>query len=113
MKRGDVMLVFLPSPQGGSEQAGDRPAVVVHADGFRTGSQMVLIVPATSQTAAMRFPCSLLVQPSQLNGLTSPTVLLVSQLRAIDSRRIGRRLGELQPQDMTQLDQGLRRILQL
>lgn len=38
------------------------------------------------------------------NGLTLPSVAMVFQLRAINKRRILRKIGELEPEYMAQID---------
>ncbi len=89
MKRGDIILVELPQVQaGGHEQAGTRPALVVHNDATSSSLSVIMIVPLTSNLKAKNYPHTLLIQSSAQNGLDVPSVLLVFQLRAIDKRRI-------------------------
>ena len=114
MARGDVLWIELPNPQGGSghEQAGRRPAVVVQAD--NPGSlSTIMIVPFTGQLAAGRFPYTIQVDPSAENGLASPSVLLVFQLRAIDKRRILQKAGTLEQKYVDRLDQMLLQLLDI
>lgn len=113
MARGDVVRVELPSFVRGSghEQTGTRPAVAVQAN--VPGTSTVMIIPFTSQLSALRFPYTFRVEPSPANGLDRPSVLLVSQLRAIDRRRILDTLGYLEPEYMSQLEQELQRLLNL
>ena len=49
---------------------------------------VVLTVPLTTATSTLRFAGTLLVQPSDENGLQYPSVALVFQTRAVDRRRI-------------------------
>lgn len=115
MARGDVVYVDLPPPPGGAgrEQAGRRPAVIVQADFPRSGPEppTVMIVPLTTQVAALRFSHTIRVEPSVENGLTVPSVLLVFQLRAVDRQRIDATIGRLEQRYVDQLDAEIRRLL--
>lgn len=87
MKRGDVVRVHLPAPQGkpGHEQIGPRPAVIVQAD---ANQSTVVVVPMTSKLKAMAFAGSVRVEPAKENGLDVPSVAMTQQVRAIDKGRI-------------------------
>ena len=84
--RGDIVCVDIPVPPGGSghEQAGTRPALVVHSDATIASLSVIMVVPLTGKLRAQRFPHTVLVTPTSQNGLSCPSVLLVFQLRAID-----------------------------
>lgn len=92
MNIGDVHWVELPS-RGGHAQAGRRPAIIVQ----RTLAKLstVLIIPLTSQLDALRFPCTVLVEPDGQNGLRRASVALVFQMTTIDKRFIAERLGKI------------------
>lgn len=72
-----------------------------------------MIVPMTSNLSALRFPHTFQVDPSSQNGLVKPSVLLVFQLRAIDKRRLGNKIGHLEHDYMLQLQTEMRRLLGL
>lgn len=101
MEIGDVYTVEIPSSDG-HEQAGARPAIIVQATRYGDRLQTVLIVPLTSRLTAQSFPGTFLIQPDSGNNLDVPSVALVFQLRALDRRRIRRRLGRLSPSDLSQ-----------
>jgi mRNA interferase MazF len=101
MARGDVVLVSLPASDR-REEKGKRPAIAVQTDSVI--SPMLMVVPLTSALGAMRFPFTVSIEPSDRNGLTQPSVAMVFQLRAIDRRRIIRKIGELEPEYLTQVD---------
>ena len=111
MARGDVIRVELPGQGAGHEQAGARPAVAVQADLSGVDTSTVMIVPFTSNLAVLRLPYTFRVEPSPANGLDRPSVLLVSQLRAIDRRRIRATLGRLDPEDIARLEKEMQRLL--
>ncbi|MGK7877768.1 MAG: type II toxin-antitoxin system PemK/MazF family toxin [Xenococcaceae cyanobacterium] len=101
MARGDILLVALPESDK-REEKGNRPAVAVQTD--IAASPMLIIVPVTSVLAALRFSFTVRIEPSSTNGLTLPSVAMVFQLRAIDRKRIIRKIGELEPKYLAQID---------
>jgi mRNA interferase MazF len=80
MARGDILLVTLPESDK-REEKGTRPAIAVQADDEQ--SPMSMVIPLTSSVGASRFAFTVEVQPSELNGLTLPSVAMIFQLRAI------------------------------
>lgn len=115
MARGDVLRIGFPHPRGepGREQAGRRPAIAVQTDTTVGNLPTIMVVPLTGQLDALRFPHTIRVDPSETNGLTMPSVLLVFQLRAIDQNRILDKIGTLEQSYMDQLDNEIRRLLDL
>jgi len=115
MARGDVLSVELPPPPSGEgrEQAGRRPAIAVQSDIAGVRLPTLMVVPMTSQIKAAHFPYTIQVEPSRMNGLSRPSVLLVFQLRAIDQKRILRTLGRLEQVYLDQMDTMMRQMLGL
>ena len=113
MARSDVIIVYIPTPSDhtGHEQIGSRPAVVVQSDVNDSNLPTAMIIPFTSNLQAMRFPHTIRIEPSTYNGLSTPSVLLVFQLRAIDKRRIGRTVGRLETSNINQLKIELKSLL--
>ncbi len=110
MRRGDICLVRLP-PADGREQAGTRPAIIVQDPIAGRSLPTVLVIPLTSQLAATRFPGTLVIEPDVHNGLTTTSVALVFQTRAIDRRRLGPRLGAIRTGQLDQLFQILDQLV--
>jgi mRNA interferase MazF len=108
MARGDILLVTLPESDQ-REEKGTRPAVAVQADDDR--SPMLMVIPLTSSASASRFAFTVEVQPSASNGLTLPSVAMVFQLRAIDRRRIVKKIGRLEPEILMQIDEKIWQLL--
>lgn len=114
MQRGDIVLVRLPdSNESGHEQTGKRPALVVHNDATSGNLSLIMIVPVTSNQKTKRFPHTILVEPSAENGLDAPSVLLVFQLRAIDKKRIIKKIGVLESSIMEKINEEMKRLLGL
>ena len=80
---------------GGHEQADERPALIVQDDAATETLPTVLIIPFTSVMGASRFTDTMVIQPDPQNGLITPSVALVFQIRALDKRCFLRRMGEL------------------
>jgi mRNA-degrading endonuclease toxin of MazEF toxin-antitoxin module len=88
---GDLYWVELPA-RGGRAQAGRRPAIILQ---MVSTLPTTLLVPLTSQLDALRFPGTILVEPDRDNGLRRPSVALVFQLTAVDSRFVTERMGNV------------------
>jgi mRNA interferase MazF len=101
MARGDVLLVRLPESDK-REEKGTRPAIAVQSGTAEL--PMLMVVPVTSALGALRFPFTVRLEPSETNGLTLPSIAMVFQLRAIDRKRIVRKIGELDASTLAQLD---------
>lgn len=112
MDFGEIYTVEIPSTNG-HEQAGTRPAIVVQAPQFENRLPTVLIVPLTSRLVAQAFPGTFVIDPDTENNLTLPSVALVFQLRAIDKRRLQRRIGRLSATHFAHLQQAMKDLLQL
>lgn len=96
MKAGEIWWVELPLTHGHG-QSGRRPAIVVQPDRdvhFPT----VLVVPLTSQIAALRFDGTALIEPGS-NGLHLPSVALAFQMTVVDRRFFSGRLGALSAEE--------------
>jgi len=115
MQRGDIHLVNLPTQQNvpGHEQFGTRPALIVQSNRDLPYVNVVMIVPITGQLTADRFPHTIPIQPTQENGLSRESLLLVFQLRALDRKRISRKIGQIEPGLMAKVDTELRLLLDL
>lgn len=115
MKRGDIVLVNLPQTTDGAghEQVGTRPALIVQDDVTSDTLSVIMIVPFTSNLKAQRFPRTILVEPTEENGLTMQSILLVFQLRAIDKQRITKTIGHLEDELIEKVNQEMKGLLGL
>lgn len=105
MSKGEVWIVEIPGLDG-HEQRGCRPAILM-AD---TRMNVALIVPCTSNLEALRFPYTLHLNTSRKNG---PSVALVLQLRAIDKKRLTKKVGTLEKSLLNEIDRMLHSLLAL
>src|SRR6267142_1628523 len=105
MKRGEVWLVDLGNPTG-HEQAFQRPAIIVQTNDVFLGT--VVVVPCTTNVtgAQGRFATSVLL-PASEGGLSAPSLALCHQIRVLDRRKLVRKLGELSPHAVSEVDMSL------
>jgi mRNA interferase MazF len=99
LKKGDIYFVELGSVDG-REQSGFRPAVLV----TKVISNMAVIIPLTTREGAKRFKEIVCIDRSEENGLSEDSIALVFQIRAIDSRRLKRKLGSLEERYVEKLN---------
>ena len=92
MARGDALLISLPNSDG-CEQSGRRPAVAVQTDA--ADEPMLMIAPITSNLSASRFAFTVKIEPTDENGLTQTSIVMIFQMRAIDKNRIIKKIGRL------------------
>jgi len=111
MKRGEIVYVNLPLVQGSHSQGGRRPSILVISESALPKNPMVMMVPLTSNSAALRFPFTFQIDPSDQNGLSNPSVALVFQLCAVDRAHLGKVIGVLEAQHLSKIDDLIRQLL--
>lgn len=105
VKRGDVFYADL-SPVVGSEQGGMRPVLIVQNDTGNKHSPTVIAAAITSQTGKARLPTHIELN-AQSVGLTRDSVILLEQIRTIDKSRLRERMGKLDDNTMTKVDNAI------
>lgn len=103
--RGDVVRVRL-DPIEGSEQAGERPALVISPDVINQHCPVILIASITGQKTERVYPYEVLVEPPE-GGLRKRSKVLLMQLRSVDKRRLTGRYGVVTPETMTRVEEAL------
>jgi mRNA interferase MazF len=111
---GDIYLVEIPaSVTEGRERQGLRPAIIVQTSDNIDKIPTVLIIPFTTQIKASNFPFTFTVSPDPFNNLSSVSVALTFQLRAIDKKRLKNKIGKLNPNDADVLKQTIKTLLDI
>jgi mRNA interferase MazF len=101
MKRGEVWTV-----SGGGPYAGKpRPAVIVQEDRFDSTSSIALCVFTTDPTEAPLL--RMLIEPTDRNGLSSASRLMVDKITTVPKSRLGKRIGKLNDEDVVRLNRAL------
>jgi len=108
-RRGDVWTVSL-DPTVGHEIKKMRPAIVVTSDIYNANNWVVIVVPLTSRDEAEYD--QVLIEPPE-GGVSSSSVTLPDQMRAVDRTRLVRRVGKLKPETMRAVDRSLKIVLDL
>ena len=105
VKRGDIFYADL-SPVVGSEQGGVRPVLIVQNDTGNRHSPTVIAAAITSQMGKARLPTHIELS-AQNYGLSRDSVILLEQIRTIDKSRLRERMGKLDNDTMTKVDNAI------
>lgn len=105
-QRGEVWWVRL-DPTLGSEIAKTRPCVILSGNVFNRLRRTVVVIPLSSSPQA---GAPLLV-PVRCDG--RDVVAVTDQIRAVAKQRLHRRMGELSPDDLKAVEQGVREVLEV
>lgn len=107
MKRGDVVLVVVPSELGRP-----RPGVVVQADEFTGELSTVFICPVSSdlQEGLLLRP---IIEVDPSNGLRLRSQIMTDKMIALRQDRVRQVIGHLDPGTSEQLDRALLVVLGL
>jgi mRNA interferase MazF len=101
MRRGEVWTVA-----GGKDYASKpRPVVIVQDDAFSvTASITICALTTVSVDAPLLRPA---VEPSERNGLRSPSLMMVDKITTVPKSRLGAHLGRLDDEDIVRLNQAM------
>ena len=105
IKRGDIYYADL-SPVVGSEQGGVRPVLIVQNDTGNRHSPTVIAAAITSQVGNARLPTHIELS-AQSVGLSRDSVILLEQIRTIDKSRLKEKMGRLDENTMTRVDNAI------
>lgn len=105
--RGEIRWADL-DPTRGSEQAGQRPVLILSHDVFNDRSGTVIAVALTSQEPRAGFPLTL---ESKAIGLPKRSWIKVSQIRTLAAERIGRRIARANEEEVARTIEGLNEIV--
>jgi mRNA interferase MazF len=91
-KRGEIWLVDF-NPARGSEQSGQRPAVIIQNDvGNRVADTTIIAAISTNLRSN---PTNVLIKATKQAGLTDDSMAKTSQLLTISKERLIQRLGKI------------------
>ena len=112
MKRGQLWWADLTDPAG-SEPGFRRPVLIVQADSYNQSKLGTVVVASVTSNLRLRTMPGNLMIPALGSGLPRPSVANITQLSALDKRNLTEPIGELQPDLLPLLDNGLRLVLDL
>lgn len=105
VKRGEIYYADL-SPVVGSEQGGVRPVLIVQNDVGNKYSPTVIAAAITSQKDKTKLPTHISINAAQC-GLSRDSIVLLEQVRTIDKRRLREKMGELNYNEMHNIDNAI------
>lgn len=105
IKQFDIWLADL-KPRIGTEPGKVRPVVIVQTNLLNGIHPSTLICPVTSKVC----PEASLLRvhiPQYIDELSIPSDIMIDQVRAIDNRRLLRKIGTLQPEQARKVKENL------
>lgn len=92
MRQREIWNVYF-DPTVGSEQAGNRPAVVVSGNNLNKNLDVVWVCPLSS--SIHNFEGNPVLEPNDKNGLKKRSEIMVFHIRSISKKRFKRKIGEI------------------
>jgi mRNA interferase MazF len=112
VERGEIWWADLDDPKG-SEPGFPRPVLIVQRDSFnRSRINTVIALALTTNLNLVSSPGNVLIA-SKDSGLPRDSVANVSQVITVDKNFLTERVGRIQGQVLTEIEDGLRMILNL
>jgi mRNA interferase MazF len=108
MKQGEIWFVDLNSTKG-SEQAGQRPVVVVSGNLMNEHLTVVIVVPLT--TKIKNYKGNPILTPNKTNGLKTESEMLVFHIRSVSKDRLVKRIGSIEKEQLNRTIKTLNDIL--
>lgn len=109
IKRGEIWVVDLRSAVGW-EVVKKRPALIISANQINSIAPVVIILPISSQVPKILGPERVLVTERE-TGLEKNSVIMVTQIRAIDKTRLIKKVGNLRRDKLFEVEESIRLIL--
>ncbi len=112
IKRGEIYLVDW-NPARGSEQAGQRPALVIQNDIANgvVGYPVTIVCAISSKLKG--YPSMVQIQPSSGNGLTQVSEVNAAQILTVQKERLIHRIGFLTVAELKQVEEKLAYMLNI
>ena len=105
--RGEIYWADL-NPTIGLEQAGLRPILIISNNIFNQRSGTVIALAITSQPQRAGFPLTYELINS---GLPKQSWVKISQIRTLSTLRLKDKLGEIKPEEINHIIDGLNEII--
>jgi mRNA interferase MazF len=105
-RRGEIYLATL-DPTVGREIRKTRPALILQNDVFNRLTPMAIVAPITSTVRFPLSPVHVLLPATASTGLAVTSVAVLSQIRAIDNRRLIKWLGSVDDEAMSRVNEAI------
>lgn len=103
IKRGEIYSADL-SPGIGSEQAGNRPVLILQNDKGNQHSPTTIVAAITSRKTKAPLPTHVRITAA---GLKTESTVLLEQIRTIDKARLGEYIGKLDKDTLGKVDRAI------
>src|SRR5688572_16498420 len=108
MKQGEIWEVYL-QPTLGSEQSGNRPAIIISGNLLNKYLQVVIVCPLT--TKIKNYKGNVILQPNDQNNLKQASELLTFHIRSISKVRLKKHIGKIKQEELGKIKNCLGEIL--
>ena len=113
VRMGDLFIVDW-NPARGSEQAGERPALIVQNNAFNSNGNYPNTIVVTLCKSGRDLPTHVKISQTADNGLWEPlSYVKCEQLLTISKSRLGRKIGKITPEQLADVSRALKRLLSL
>ena len=106
-RRGEIYLTAL-DPAVGQEVQKTRPALIIQNDFSNRLSQITIVAPITSTVRFPLNPLHVLLAADRATGLSVTSVAVFNQIRAVDRRRLIKRLGSVNDETTARVDEAIK-----
>jgi mRNA interferase MazF len=110
VRRGELWWVAL-DPAAGSESKKTRPCLVVQRDAANAASPTTIVCPVTAAGSSAGDILNVIVEAD--SRLTKTSRVVCNQIRVVDLRRFGTRIGRVDEVTLDAATRGLRAILDI
>jgi len=108
MKQGEIWNLYL-NPVKGSEQGGNRPAVIISGNMLNKYLKVVIVCPLT--TKIKNYKGNLILKPSNTNGLKAVSEVFTFHVRSVSKERLSEKIGQISNNEVEDIKATLNDIL--
>ncbi|MCD4696278.1 MAG: type II toxin-antitoxin system PemK/MazF family toxin [Bacteroidales bacterium] len=108
MKQCEIWYADL-NPVRGREQKGFRPVVIISGNMLNKYLQIVIACPLTTKIKG--YKGNVVLEPTELNGLSKASEILIFHVRSISKDRLKKKTGNITAEELSRIKQGLDDIL--
>ncbi len=98
MKQGEIWYADL-NPTKGSEQAGQRPVVILSGNLLNQHLNVVIVSPLT--TKIKNYKGNPVISPTKVNGLKQESEMLIFHIRSVSKDRLTSKIGDIEQSELT------------
>ena len=107
-KQGDIWYANL-NPAKGSEQAGERPVVIISGNTLNSMLPIVIVCPLSAKIKS--YPTCVIVAADKYSGLKKDSEAITFQVRAVSKNRLTKKLGRIKESQLREIIKGLGEVL--